>query len=367
MINPDSNNSIVRTNIFSKSVGGKKKNKTLKKRKGGNLISRFFGEEACVAEKNNLDIKRKLYEKNAKKNMIQLRDEYNKLSRKLQIETDLRCKQYTKSQKELAKIQEVQEKQPFFKRTLKYIGGIKVLKKELEYYDKMFKKHLHNQVKRLYKYGGEPDYCISIIKEYQQKAKELKDHFDTLLVEYARKNYNEPLEEARQLYNQCALKHNEGETKTPVLAKPNVPLPKQSEEIEKDTRKLLSALLSGPEYENGKLKKPEIIVSTPQGESKEDIAKEYLQEELKKQQQMKEKFGFLKGLFPSDKPKDEDNKIQFDGQEYTEESAKKLRQEKPADADALIEKIKKYIDENKNMDQKIRKKLNKLKDQWLKK
>lgn len=360
MINQDSNNSILRTNIVSKSVGGKK-TKTLKKRKGGGLFDSFFGQDACIAEKNNLISKKKIYKKDAERAIKQLREEYQKLLRKLQIDTNNRCQEYTKSQKEMLKLQQkTQNKPSIFKKTLKYLGGIKNLKKEIENQHQLFNKNLYYQVKYLYKYGGgDTDYCVSIIKEYQEKVAALKEQFETLIGEYAQKNYTEPLQEARNLYNQCAIKHNEGEVDIPKPIRPTVPATAESEKIDTETKSLLSSLLSGPEYVDGKIKRPQIIVPPEQQkpQNEVDYATSILQKKTEEMRKLREAY---KEFSPQQQQKQAEEKINFNGKDYTREDVKKMTQQ---EKDVLRKQIDDAI--SKENDTQRKNKLNQLKG-WAK-
>ncbi len=267
MINRDSNNSIIRTNIFSKSVGGrKKKNKTLKKRKGG---FSFFSDKPCQMEEENLNNKRKNLKKEARKALLNYREEFNKLLIKLKEDTKAKCKEYTTAQKEIEKEQQMRKnkaKGSIFDTKLKFKGGLtksikNKFKKELINQEQMFNSHLYNIVNQIYHKGGDADYCASIIREYQEKVKELKKKFEILLHEYIEKQYHAPLQQARSLYNQCALEHNEGDVEIPISSRPNIPTHKTTDTIDSDTNKLFSSMVAGPEYENGKVKKPVIIAA----------------------------------------------------------------------------------------------------------
>jgi hypothetical protein len=365
MINRDSNNSIIRTNIFSKSVGGKKKNKTLKKRKGGLSL---FGEKPCAMESENLDTKRKMLKKDAKKALLNYREEFKKLLTKLQEDTKNKCKEYTAAQKDLLKQQEEKQKQKktfslFSKLKYKYGGYLnkslkKKIKKDFNHEEKIFNSHLYHIVNQLYR-GGDSDYCASIIKEYQEKVVELKKQFETLLVEYTEKNYNEPLQSARSLYNQCVLRHNEGDVDIPVPTKPRIPVHQASSDIDSESKKLFSSMIAGPEYVDGKLQKPVIIAPTSSNEPKKDDFASFLAQTEKYAEQQRLLQQATKAFAPQQQQKG-DNKnesVDFNGTIYTHDSTRNLSDEAKT---KLKTEIDKFINDQKP-DDKRKKELNKLK------
>jgi hypothetical protein len=369
MINRDSNNSIIRTNIFSKSVGGKrKKNKTLKKHKGG---FSFFGENPCQMEEENYNNKRKMFIKDSRVGLLHLREQFKTLLNNLKEDTRIKCQEYTKAQKELTQQQEMQKPKKsfsFFNTKLKYKGGYltktmkKEFKKEFNHQEKIFNSYLYDSIKRLYDGGGDADYCASIIKEYQEKVIELKKNFDVLIDEYIDKNYNEPLQQARALFNQCALKHNEGEVEIPVNTRPKVPVHQTSNRIETDTKKLFASLVSGPEYVNGKLQKPVIIAPNKPEEKKKDKFEEQL-EAVKALSEQQEKIKeAAKGLAPQQQKSDnKKEEIEFDGKKHTQDSVKQMDQNQKEE---LKRKIEKYITDNPKLEENRKKELNNKLKQW---
>ncbi len=328
MINRDSNNSIIRTNIFSKSVGGrKKKNRTLKKRKGGFSL---FGDKPCQLEQENLNNKRKYFKKEARKALFEYREQFEKLLNKLKEETKMKCSEYKSSQKYLEKEQEMRKakkKFSLFDRKLKYVGGsmIQKFKKELAHQDKLFNSHLHHIIKEIYHKGGaDSDYCASVIKEYQTKVAELKKKFELLMHEYAEKQIREPIREAISLYNQCVLQHNEGDVEVPITAKPRVAEHKISSTIDDESKKLFASMISGPEYVNGKVKKS-VIVAPNKPEEKKDGLKSFLSDAQKYGEEYKQVQEAMKQFVPQQQKGDNKNdKVDFGGKTYTQESVKEL-------------------------------------------
>ncbi len=346
MINRDSNNSIIRTNIFSKSVGGKtKKNKTLKKRKGG---FSFFKNTACEMEEENLKNKRIMLKKDAQKALLNYREQFKKLLKKLREDTRAKCQEFTNAQKDLAYQQEIQKptkETSFFTSKLKYKGGLTTsmknkFKKEMNHQEKKFNSHLYNIVNHLYHKGGDADYCASIIKEYQEKVIELKKNFEVLLHEYAEKNYQEPLQQARTLYNQCVLRHNEGDAEIPIVAKPNIPVHKTTDTIDSDTKKLFASMVSAPTYVNGKLQKPVIIAPNKSEEKKPDNSLEsrvkVAEDLINETKQIQERLGLNKQQQQQQQNKDFD-KIKLGTKEYNKDALEKLS---PADKTNLINDLK---------------------------
>lgn len=368
MINRDSNNSIIRTNIFSKSIGGKKKNKTIKKRKGG---FSFFSEKPCKMEEENLNNKRKMLKKDGLIALKNYKDEFKKLLNNLKEDARIKCQEYTKAQKELLYQHEARKPKSYsiFDTKLKYKGGYLTktmknkLKKEINNQEQIFNSHLYNIVKNLYQSGGDSDYCASIIKEYQEKVIELKKNFEVLLSEYATKNYNEPLQHARSLYNQCVLRHNEGEVEVPVPPKPSVPVHKVSDTIDSESKKLFASMVSGPEYVNGKLQKPVIIAPNLGQEKKDDQAS--MIDVVKK---VKQQHDELTGLFGNQNQKKGDNQNQFDkvkieGKTYTKnELENKNKSEREKLLEAFNKEYGSYFgkkDDQLNDDQKNAKQFSK--------
>jgi hypothetical protein len=370
MINRDSNNSIIRTNIVSKSVGGKiKKNKTLKKRRGG---FSFFNESACDMEKENLNNKRKMLKKDARKALLNYREQFKKLLEKLKEDTRAKCKEYTSAQKDLLyqqSIQKPKKENSIFSSKLKYEGGLTTtmknkFKKEMNHQEKKFNSQIYNIVNKLYHGGADSDYCASIIKEYQEKVIELKKNFEVLLHEYAEKNYQEPLQQARSLYNQCVLRHNEGDAEIPIVSKPNIPVHKTSNTIESDTKKLFASMISAPTYVNGKIQKPVIIAPGKSEEKKEDnkslesrlkIAKELIDEK----KQIEDTLGLPKQQQQQQQNQD-CHKVEIDSKSYTEEELGKESKEKRT---KLLEEFNKHL---KEIDGKKDKDLNDKQKIWRK-
>jgi hypothetical protein len=312
-------------------------------------------------EEENFKNKRNMLKKDARKALLNYREEFKKLLNNLKEDTRIKCKEYTKAQEELNKQQEEQKPKSFsfFTSKLKYKGGLltKTMKKEINNQEKLFNSQLYNIVKQLYRKGGNSDYCASIIKEYQEKVAELKKNFDVLLNDYVEKNYREPLHNARTLYNQCALRHNEGEVSVPLTSKPSVPVHQSSDKLESDSKKLFASMVSGPEYVNGKLQRPVIIAPPQAEETKKDGFASFLAQGkmyAEQQQAIKDSLG---SLFPQqqkgDKQKDE---IHFDNKTYTKESVKALSTDEKT-------KLKNKVEEElkKNLDKKIKGQLNTLK------
>jgi hypothetical protein len=347
MINPDSNNSILRTNIFSKRIGGKKhkKNKTLKKRKGG-FISEFFrtGPKPCAAEENNYNQKRIMQIKDAKIAMKNYRDEFNKRLRMLQQDADSACREYNAAQ-QTALTQYQQNKPKEHKYKIQYKGG-KLFEKESKYYDKIINQHMKETIKMINKYkgGASSDYCTSVIEEYQDDVKQLKQDYNALIHNYIEKNYNEPVNAARRAFNKCALEYNEGEAELPMPAKPRVYEPKYGVQTKSDNKKFLASMLDGPEYVNGRIQKPTFEpTGDDKSENKLDSWIKYGQERLKEQNTIREMFKDYMPQQQSKKDGNKDNDISEITIKGTKHHKNKINNMSKTDKDKLLNDLNEDI------------------------
>jgi hypothetical protein len=294
-----------------------------------------------------------MLKKDARIALLNYREEFKKLLNNLKEDTRLKCKEYTKAQKELTKQQEEQKPKSFsfFSPKLKYKGGFltKTMKKEINNQEKLFNSQLYKFVKQLYQKGGDSDYCASIIKEYQEKVAELKKNFEVLLNDYAEKNYREPLQHARSLYNQCALRYNEGEVSVPLPTKPSVPVHQASNKLESDSKKLFASMVAGPEYVNGKIQKPVIIAPNRPEETKKDDFASYIAQTKKYAEQQQEIIEATKGLHPQQQKGDKQNKefekATIGNTTYTKQQ---LENKSKQEREKLLAEFNKEFDQYKN-------------------
>lgn len=348
MINIDSNNSILRTNIVSKSVGGrrykKSKRKTVKNRKGGNIFSSLFGDKPCHLEYNNYKEKKRKSEKELVSKFKELKSHFNSLIRKLREDTERRCKEYNLKKEKLDKSRELFSKSNIFDSTHKFIstpklitkgGFLRKMNKELETLHKHFNKQLFNEVKLIHKFGGSSDYCNTIIAENQQKEKDLTFQFKHLMTEYLNKIYDEPVSDAVARYNDCVVRYKDDTDLYPVPELPPPPSSKSTESIDKDATKFFSSMIVKDKYE----KRPEIIV--PKQEEKKDP----FEDKLKVVSELSSQYDLLGNVLgKKDKQQNQQkDSISFDGKSYTKEDIENLKNNNSQQFNNLKSKL-----ENKN-------------------
>lgn len=345
MINRDSNNSIIRTNIVNKLVGGKngrtkkhkrRKNKTLKK--GGKLfdsIKDFFIKNPCASEKAILNRIEKKGHYQVLQEIDKYRNKYNELIKKYGKLVNQNCKQSMENMELMRKQGLNSDSKPsIFTKLLGpsehtitknigvFKGGTEFNKKLYDYYSK----HTFPVIEKYMKKGGHniAD-CSETLEMFTRDKQRAKDQFYTILNEFADKNYRIPLQKANEAYNNCVFEHRNKSGTAQAVDEGVVPSKKPIDDIQSDIKDLMGDVIRNTGY-----KETEDISNLTTETKREMTHSEYLKKLHEANELRKKAEEEARGLgLMTEKSKDKDQQhwqeFTIDGTKYTKKNINEIK------------------------------------------